>query len=396
MQKDHMRFDINYWNLDGLKIRKRSHKGNKPTHIQINDGKGPIKRICVQSFPDLTDKVLLLRPKGMIQCFDPDNPKNISKLRTWSKDYVDMGLSGEFLLLLDRAQQRIESFYIENDELVPHKVWDVGALGILPTSKIVVDQSQGKSDIPPRIAYLSGCREGRIFQLILDDLLKVSKIEPEISVQPNTLGKELSLCLDDANGSLIVSDTTNHRIVEIKLADRKADVLCGTGSPGVAKEGESALHANLESPKAVMLYRHRDFIDDAQLADDFRGMFTYDPVRPRAIIFVDSGHPSIKKLVEYPAQAELYNIPLEPAVFTLLSGPSSAANPSVLPDPERAYRDLREYPVLKPIDLAATQNGELLVCSEVPPSLVLLRPATSQPEKTLQQHERNSGVKVNS
>lgn len=398
MAKDHMRFDMNYWNLDGLKIRKRGLKGKIPTTIHIDDGKGPIKRMCVQPFAGSMDKVLLLRPKGMmIQSFILDNPRNISKLRTWSnKDYVDMSLCGEFLVLLDRVQQRIESYYIAKDKLDLHKVWDVSALGVLPTSRIVVDQSEDQSDIPPQMAYLGGCREGRLFHLILDEVLKVSRIEPEISAQPNTLGNELSLCLDDANGSLIVSDTNNHRIVEIKLANRKAEVLCGTGSPGVAQEGESPLHANLTSPRAVTVYRHSDFIDEAQLDDDTKGIFDYDKVRPRAIIFVDSGHPSIKKLVEYPVMAEIHEIPPEPAVFTLLSGPTSAVDPKVLLDPERKHRDLRQYPVVKPIDLATTQDGELLVCSETPPSLLFLRPASSQPEKNVQNNSKMSGVDIKS
>lgn len=386
MKLDSVKFNIHHWNLDGLKPSKPKAEGKKSI-IDLGDKLGPLRKAAAVTLLGGEEKILLLRGKKkiIIQSLDPGSPKTREPLKSWgNKEIVDMVVVGRVLYVLDKTNNRIESFPLDPRDEAEPQFWNVGSIGITTHSRLALVQNE--TDELPHTAYIGGGREGRLFAVSLDDSQQVSDIDVSIPTEPKTLGKELYFCPDPQNRTLLVSDTAHHRILELKInraAPATAEVLCGTGLPGTPEEGELAAHASLSSPRALALYRHQEVISDELIHEDLRVVFSYDPdrVRPRTILFVDSGSSSVKKLVDFPPQVEdLHETPANMAVYTLLGSPQK---PLLGFLPSSKKDDLRNVAVTKPVDLVVTAGGELVVASETPPTLLLLRPATSLDEQTV-------------
>lgn len=395
MKLDPVKFNIHHWNLDGLKPSKPKAEGRKST-IDLGDKLGPLRRAAAVNLLGSEEKILLLRGKKqiIIQGLDLGSPKMRITMKSWgNKEIVDMAVGGRVLYALDKTNNRIESFPLDPRDEVQPQFWNVGPIGITTHSKLALVQND--TDELPHTAYIGGGREGRLFAVFLNDNQHVGEVDVSIPTEPKTLGKELYLCPDPQNRTLLVSDTAHHRILELKInraAPATAEVLCGTGQPGTPEEGDIAAQAPLSSPKALVLYRHQEVISDELIHEDLRAVFSYDPdrVRPRTILFVDSGSSSVKKLIDFPPQVEdLHETPSNMAVYTLLGSPQK---PLLGLLPSSRKDDLRNVAVTKPIDLAVTASGELVIASETPPTLLLLRPATSLDEQTV--HVKAGKLKI--
>ena len=194
------------------------------------------------------------------------------------------------------------------------------------------------------------------------------------------IGSEISICCDDVNESLIITDTQNHRIVEADCKTGIAKVICGTGhlekhkNVVVSKDGLAPHRVTLNSPRAVAIYRPSKLISSGYLSKASREILKSDAtgVRPRTLIISDSGNHRILKLIELPKTYLLSASSMQRKVFTLLGGGNH---------PIEMFNFLKEnlnnYKIDEPVGLTISARGELLIWKRNVPILTLLRPVTA-------------------
>lgn len=390
MKKSGVAYDSDAWNLDGLELN--------PKFREPGIGKVLLKRVDAPAspswrvglFPNLLRRslILILRPEdGVLQRIEAGDV-TATELLTWQhRDPLDMfvehhyteqtfdggdvksrSYSASFIYLLRRPTGELTRYKLFADELVDDGAWRVSPYSLTPGARVAVAPGPRGRD---GVAYVGPCNGGTLIRLSLDD----GRVEEFDAKLPGggwlRLGDEVHLCVDGAKGSLLVADTASHLIYEVDYQTAEARVVCGAGEPGESPEGTPAVEARIDSPRALAIYRPFELIDEAHLHGDSAELLKEDylKIRPRTIIFADSGNRKVKKIVDAGAR------PDEQLTYTLLGSGGGGAAPPDAPGGRAA--DLRAWPINVPFDLAVSNLGELLVACASAEFLILLRPATT-------------------
>jgi hypothetical protein len=387
-------YDSDGWNLDAVELN--------PAFKRDGSGKMLLKRVAESPttswriglmFNSILHRTLImaLRPQArVLQAIDSTGHTETSKhVLSWQHNrsndmfvehrYVevktDKGLlmhrsyEVSLLYLLNRSEGEITRYKWLVNELTLQDIWSVRPYNLTSTTRIAVMSHSGA---PGSVAYVGPCKGGKFIKVDLsgDGRVEEFKIRTAGTRDRLSLGDEVYLCGDHANDSLLISDTKNHLIYEVKCESAEATVICGTGQRGDCPEGEPARNAQINSPRTLVLYRPSELIDRAHLSTASLKLLEQDAnrIRPRTIIFADSDNLKVKKIVDTSAWEET-------RAYTLLgSGISEGAAPE---PPDACWEDFRTYPINRPFDLAVSNLGELLIACESTPFLILLRPAST-------------------
>ncbi len=291
----------------------------------------------------------------------------------WSARRNDFKIS--FVYFLNRANGSIERFTHLVGDLEIQDTWMIDPHKLTPLSRIAIasNPNEGTS-----VAYIAPCKNQAVMSIALDEQGASQELILNFTDPKLPLGEEVYLCIDNQKGTLLLSDTQNHRVIEVDRQSGNAEVICGSGVPGNADEGEPARLAKLASPRAIAIYRPSEMIDEAQITTQSQEVIKpkYGKATPRSIILADSGNRSIKRIVD----ASLLTTrsaftPAESLIFTLL-GSGEPTKDLGEPSGDSLY-DLSSHPIPEPYELAVSLLGDLLIGCRSTPSLMLLRPATS-------------------
>jgi hypothetical protein len=391
MRKSGVAYDSDGWNLDGLMLNlKFSDHGIGKVLLKKVDGVTPSWRVGL--FPNLLRRslLLILRPhEGVLQAIEPNEVTATDMCQWHPTESVDMFIehryidrtleSGDvvgriydtsYLYLLHRSAGKIDRYKLLVDQLVLEKTWPVRPYELTPMTRIAVASPQRGRD---SVAYVGPCKGGQFISVDLTDHGRVEEFNMKVAGTGNglKLGGEVHLCVDNAHSSLLIADTVNHLIFEVGRGEAEVKIICGTGERGDAPEGVPASGAKIDTPRALAIYRPFEMIDKAYLQSESVEWLNEDleKVRPRTIIFADSGNFKVKKIVD------VGDSPEEQMIYTLLgNGHSGRTSPDI---PVRYWDDLRTFPINRPFDLAVSNLGELLVACAPAQYLILLRPATT-------------------
>lgn len=384
-----IRFDINYWNLDGLKLYAEIKPDGAIITFPISKIHGPTRRIaCIYSKFLKASLILLLRGEGrVLQSINSITGNEFELKLGKNRTIVDITTVEPHLYLLDEQQQEIVRLEVGPKEFHHSENWVVklGEVSSSTRMAIVGSQSEGF------IAYICSGGESRILAVALDKKRDTREVKIKISSGQQTLGAEIHLCADPKKNTLLVSDTMNHRILEVDCTTGQAEVLSGTNTPGQAGERQIANEAKLHSPRGIGIYRHGELIRNI-------GFDTTSEIiiklNPRTILVADSNNFCVKKIINFPLLAtEMFYWPSSPLLYTLIGTGRELQSKGKYPDLDKFQReDLRKYCIPKPIDIVITKLGEVVICFEGFNPLVLLRPATVSGEIVSYSINRTYGV----
>lgn len=388
------RSGTNDWNLDGLELKKEFKTSGQ---LQLKRAGSIISSSWQVGFLHdhilRTTLIVLLRPgDGQLQCVDstdqkfdvPEWPVEQSPAMFIEHRYLEEGFGlGEvdsrnymnsFLYLLSRDEGEVSRYSLSLNGLSGDEIWPLGEYRLTSKTQIAVASPHDETD---STAYIGPCEGGAFIRLDLAGE-SIEEFPIRLPGAEDKLGDEVYLCPDDANRSLLISDTENHRIIEVDCQTSQAEIICGTGERGAAPEGEPAASARIDSPRGIAVYRPFDLIDEGFLTEKSKELVQSDvqKIRPRTVIFADSGNFKVRKIVD-PGKdlADSLSVSERPSLYTLLGTGYATDALTVLANDY--WEDLRTYPITKPFALAVSNIGELLVACASTPYLILLRPATT-------------------
>jgi hypothetical protein len=388
-------YDSDGWNLDALELN--------PAFRRDGSGKMLLKKVVESPttswrvglmFNSVLRRtlILVLRPPArVLQSIDSTDPTETSEdiLRWQHNRSIDMCVEHRYLEvktdkgLLTHRSYEASALYLLNrfeGEITRHSwsfngltlqdIWSVRPYNLTSTTRIAVVSRSGRRG---SVAYVGPCKGGKFIKVDLsgDGRIEEFKMRMVGTRDRLSLGSEVYLCGDNANDSLLISDTKHHLIYEVQCESGEAAIICGTGQRGDSPEGEPAKTAQISAPRALVLYRPGELIDRSHLSVDSLNLLEQDSnkARPRTIIFADSDNLKVKKIVDASAASE------EKRTYTLLgSGVSKGAAPE---PPDARWEDFKTYPINRPFDLAVSNLGELLIACESTQFLILLRPAST-------------------
>jgi len=381
------RSDLSYWNLDALELWAR-HKVDgilekKNVSARIND----VSRMAVIKLDAEGDNhILWLKPSARTIERLSLKSMEITRHHAWAAQElfidltmdqsVDAVVKENWLYALVRSNQKyyIRRYRVIANALLPYPEILIDSQDLLPGSRLKV----GTSRRGTTRAYLSIPGKNQFASIDLASK-KTESLTVQMPENYGALSSEIDFCIDTWKDTLVVADSVHHCVVEIDCKSGKAQVICGTGSPGNAPEQTVAEKAQLNSPSSVAIYRPNEVVPDKHLTDPSRVFLTMDPdrIRPRTILVADSGNLRIKKIVELPFDVSyLLGVQDESFIYTLIgSGSESGAKfPRVTPQHKA---DLRSYPIPKPSKLLTTRSGELIVYFRAEQTFLVLKPASA-------------------
>lgn len=392
MEKIWPRYDIDFWNLDGLTLREQFEGKGEMKILPVEGGLEAVKRVRVL-YDSKSNKqsILILRSEwGVVQELNPDSksvrPVLIFKDKDFSEaanlDVVDMATFGGGVYLLNKRHNRIHHLNMVKGKLQPAGSWQIDSDYILEISQIEVASHNGQL-----MAYVGPCRNGVFLVIKLSTPIQMNVLEIKLPEKMGSLGRELSFCVDELNYSLVVADIMHHRIVEVDCDSGIAKIICGTGEKGNSQKEEIGKLARLDLPRSVAIYRPGKYVTTGKLSEQSRTFLdlSANGRKPRIIFIADSGNYSIKKLVElsFPV-ADLLSLPAEPILYNFI-GSGKKQKGDLRPLEHKSRNDLRNYSILKPFDLFVSELGELFIICPSSMFLILLRPATASADRAVKE-----------
>lgn len=395
MQLTSPRYDVDFWNLDGLAPREDLQGKGELKILAVDGGLEEVRRVRVLYDPkEYKESILILRPNwGVVQEINPlQDPSESKHARTVlvfrdphsnvtnTLDVVDFATFAGSVYLLNRRHQSIHQLNMVNGRLQPIRSWQIDSEYILDKSEIEVSSQSGQI-----MAYIGPCRDGVFLVLKLSTSLQMKILKLKVPEGVAAPGKALSFCVDELTHSLIVADTMQHRILEVDCDTGNARIICGTGERGETKKQSIATLSRLNLPRSVALYRPGKFVDKGKLADRSRTFldFSEDKAHPRIIFIADSGNYLVKKLVELNSVvARELSLPREPLVYNFV-GSGEKQKGDLRPAESKAKKNLNSYSILKPFNVYVSELGDLFVVCPSSAFLMLLRPATASADRAI-------------
>ncbi|MDJ0904353.1 MAG: hypothetical protein QNJ55_36785 [Xenococcus sp. MO_188.B8] len=303
--------------------------------------------------------------------------------------FIDMAVVGNKVYVLDLLRKTISELEEENKkDIARFKISASWSLQEYQLSEFSLIAVASYKDERQNVAYVVSVNKGEIVSVVLDRYsegvnTKTQSLQlnfaKKLSDTKRKIGSEIYLCTDDRNETLIVTDTKNHRILEVNCKTGVAEIICGTGRPekpkdAESKEGVAASRAGLNTPCAVAIYRPAELISQGLLTKTSREILESDEtgVRPRTILISDSGNNRILKLIELPKTHLLFASSGQRKVFTLLGG---GEQPIEFVSPSK--ENLQDYRIKEPVGLTVSVRGELFIWKKSTPMFTLLRPVTA-------------------
>lgn len=367
------RFDSNFWNLDYLEFRRGTPDRDGVVFNLLNSATRPsVKKAAILN----NGKIIILKSEeNVIQTIQAlPSSKEILTIYQWGEDanLIDMSVVNDQIYLLDFYQQKIIQIEKVGDNSEDfHQVysWSLSDSKLSEYSQMAIIYS---NDLLENIAYVTLSSGEHIMVVPLSKNSENEKLQnhkialnfvSKVPRNQQSLGNEVYICADDRNKTLIISDTENHRILEVDYQTGDTKVICGTGrsgspKPKESKQGVAPLRANLNTPKGLALYRPAQVISLGLLSEPSRNILKSDStgVRPRTIWISDSGNNRIIKLIELPKTDLLPASSGLCKAFTFLGG---GKEPIVKITIGSKITDFRFYQIDQPIGLAVSEMGEL-------------------------------------
>ena len=401
MQVTSPRCDVDFWNLEGLAPREDLKGKGKLEILAVEGGLENVKRVRVLFDPkERKESILVMRPEwDVVQEVKAESKfaRNVLVFRgsdstfNANLDFVDMATLEGSVYLLNKRHSSIHQLNMVNGKLQPIRSWQIEPKYIEDNSKIEVSSRNRQLT-----AYIGPCRNGVFLIVTLGASVQMRVLPITVPEGVPLPGRELSFCVDVISHTLIIADTLLHRILEVDCETGVAKVICGTGERGETRKETNPTQAKLDLPRSVAVYRPAKFVDLGKLDNLSRTVldFSDDGWYPRIIFIADSGNYSVKKLVELNSVvAERLSLPREPVLHNFVGSGEKQKGDLRLPE-NKAKKNLRNYPILKPFHVYVSELGDLFVICPSSAYLILLRPATASADRAI--HEVGSYEQVSS
>jgi hypothetical protein len=387
MDRYQPRRDTDYWNLDALEFWKSGKiKGTADIRV-INDNLGRVGRIAFLPKPSnsRSSDLLLIRPEaGIIQRIPLSDSEKITEIHNDDKELIDIAGHENHLYVLTRQDDKfvVTQYRANPARLLPNKKWFVETNQLLPTSRIRITSGQQS-----KLAFIGPCRDGHMLSVELSDSLVTRDLFIRIGDGEVKLDPEIDFCIDSRKGTLIITDTRRHRVLEADFHSGAARIICGGDKAGDAAEEEVARRAALNYPKAVVIYRPAELVREALLSQrslSFLRDVAY-PWKPRTILVADAGNFKVKKFVELAGiAAHGLAASTEPFLYTLL-GSGKESTDKAPRFPKKNVVDLRQCSIPEPTALTVSDFGELVIGCRSNRVLICLRPASALSDEKVAQ-----------
>jgi hypothetical protein len=388
---DSVWFDSDRWNLDGLRLKRNL------------DVQGIIKIIPLKKDLLQINRAFVCGDDGTCLLFDfskkeifrvNDDSNETSSFYTWTYNFTDVQVVGDSIFGLDADDGLIVEFTVDDDRVVKVGEWKIKDLS--PTNKFVVKvDSAGR-----KTAYLIDNESRELLSIILNHEAPTERISIN-HYRGKRFGSVFFLTADSENKSILVSDTKNHRILEIDCKTGNTVLIGGTGKPGDADGGVPS-KARLGEPAAIAIYRQRKHITFDKLDSASRQILEMDPqqVYPRLLLVASSYGNKIKKIIETPLRPSFYgSLYFDKKIYTLIGGiEDEAPEEEILFAEENAeyskVAHINRLTMPQPLDINVSRQGEVLILTEDSDHyrLILLRPSVAVSEISL--HKISKAIHV--
>jgi hypothetical protein len=362
--------DINFWNFDCLIPRSKLRINGRVDFLNLN-GNRIIKKIA-----QLSDRHIVIQSLNpqTIETIHP-NKFTISSVLSWDDEeqISDMSVIGNSIYIIDKLKNIIVKF-INNTEKI-HFYFD--NIEFSSSDKFCV---QNFNSILNPFCYVLLQKSREIVYAIMSESKINKKIvfRNAIFLDDYLLGKEIYFCIDNRNKSFLISDTDNHRVIEINIDTKKIMNTFGKGKPGQSLEGANATEALLNKPRGIDLYRHNDIINVNYISEPSLEFLRSSPngIRPRTIVIADSGNNSVKRIIDFHVDHKKPQFSNRFEIFTLLGSGESPPTQTVT-QKDRQNENLNKIRIHKPIDISISSLGELVLFTENYRYIIALRPASA-------------------
>ena len=383
------RHDVHYWNLDWLAPRDDLKAQGAISSIPLLVAGRHVSRPAATR----DSRIFYVIPQQrVVRCHDLNSRKSTTVYR-WSDSerVVSVAAAEEHVYLLDAAGPSVALVRRSSEgEWSIARRWPLASVppaGEQSRLVVAADESLGVD-----VAFIGPSVRGTLLKVALVEGTPcaeevVIRIATGTGLRHAPLGNDWSFCVDDRKRTVLVADAANHRVLEADSTTGEAAVLCGSGQPGMAQAGEEAASARLNAPLDVALYRPGD-VDLDNLANQSQEVLRLsDGVLPRTVVIADSGNYRLVKVVEFPpkqilapaippGQADPFTgIAGRRRVYGLIGSTEVPERRTTVPPP--MVRDLRAYPLYKPVQLAVSRWGEIVVVMDEAQYLLHLRSATA-------------------
>jgi hypothetical protein len=325
MHKKNIKFGRDDWNLDFLQLRGKLFNPGSINKVRI-----PVDGHAIGAMQFTPDGKLLLleRASGRLHQIDFDTEQG--KANAWEVPWnrppevvCDLSTSRRALYFLvpkrrevwvchwsDAAltrtgnQIRFEKLMEMPDDTVTEETRITILSDLLEDTVCLAPTASGK-------ALVFKSKAPRIQDM---HLLDISKREDRKKVHVS------AMCSDWRANSIVIADSNNHKLLELKLGSGRLDVLCGTSKPGYDSEPVPAAHAAIRAPSAVAVARPYDMIPEDLLSRPSNIILSEDHSRilPRTILFSQPQDKAVRRLVQLPDTVRLQSFKGKSTIYPLL------------------------------------------------------------------------------
>jgi hypothetical protein len=362
--------DINFWNFDYLIPRSKLIINGRVDFINLNANR------IIKKIAQLSDRHIVIQSLNpqTIETIHP-NKFTISSVLSWNDEeqISDMSVIGNSIYVIDKLKNSIVKF-INNTEKVNYYFDNIE---FSSSDKFCV---QNFHSISSPFCYVLLQKSREIVYAIMSESKANKKLvfRNAIFLDDYLLGKEIYFCIDNRNKSFLISDTDNHRVIEINIDTKKIINTFGKGKPGRSLEGANATEALLNKPRGIDLYRHNDIINANYISEPSLEFLRSSPngIRPRTIVIADSGNNSVKRIIDFHIDHKKPQFSNRFEIFTLLGSGESPPTQTVT-QKDRQNEILNKIRIHKPIDISISSLGELVLFTENYRYIIALRPASA-------------------
>ncbi|HEX2944752.1 MAG TPA: hypothetical protein VHT96_02220 [Clostridia bacterium] len=370
------KYDVSFWNSDGLEISKYFNK------------EGIIKQIRIPSFIKKADYISFC-PNGFIFLFSRLDRKifllNHSTGEFLSAyelkddmDWLSVKIDKNNLYALDRKRQIDQLSF--NEKLMRFdyiRSYKFKCEKLRENSDIVIVELKKqhplfyKESISVKTCIIGPIENSKFLEVYLNNNDYEGQTEiriPAPKERPGITLNNCSLAFDDKNYSLIIAEREQNVIIEFYLGRGYSSFICG-GKAFREEEGCSAKEACLKNPNDIALYRPAKYIKKPALEKSSQNILDIDKdgIRPRYIYFCDND--KIKKILDFPESARALKLSGLYRVYTLIGyvdqiEANSTAGEALL----------TSYVLKRPYSLSISDKGE--ICFLANDNIYLLRPAS--------------------
>jgi hypothetical protein len=387
------KYDISYWNSDGLEISKYYNKEGIIKRIELDPHIGKADYV---SFCSNGSLILFSKSERKVFMIKPSKEKfSLVYELKGDMDWISIKMDKNNLYALDKKKQidylsfdeKLMKFnYICSYRFKCDKLRENSDFVIVELRK--QHPRFYKDSIMVKMGIIGPFDNSKFIEVSLDsEYEEQGEIRiPAPKERPRITLNNCSLAFDDKNASLVIAEKDQNIIFEFYLGQGYSSYLCG-GKAVQDEEGCNARDAYIKNLDSIVIYRPDKYIKKSTLGKASESILSIDKngVRPRYLYFCSDD--KLKKILDFPESARALRLSGLNKVYTLIGYVDQIRN-----DEETGEALLTSYVLNRPYSLSVSDKGE--VCFLTDDYVYLMQPASFFVEEEIYRNSNGSGTDV--